>query len=143
MSEAQINDVALNLEYVKKHTKNYSAEQAYLLQQCTVWRRLSVHLGWGYKNTHVAYDEIPKSEQNELYANAKTFAKENKNRYDCGGYIYTGEGQDLGQFWANLAVGKGNLQKILIKAVRSLTLLSRQTETAIQIPLNYELEHIM
>ena len=61
LSEAQINDVALNLEYVKKHTKNYSAEQAYLLQQCTVWRRLSVHLGWGYKNTHVAYDEIPKS----------------------------------------------------------------------------------
>lgn len=111
LSEAQINDVALNLEYVKKHTKNYSAEQAYLLQQCTVWRRLSVHLGWGYKNTHVAYNEIPKSEQNELYANAKTFAKENKNRYDCGGYIYTGEGQDLGQFWANLAVGNGNLQK--------------------------------
>ncbi len=111
LSEAQINDVALNLEYVKKHTKNYSAEQAYLLQQCTVWRRLSVHLGWGYKNTHVAYDEIPKSEQNELYANAKDFAKENKNRYDCGGYIYTGEGQDLGQFWANLAVGNGNLQK--------------------------------
>jgi LPXTG-motif cell wall-anchored protein len=111
LSEAQINDVALNLECVKKHTKNYSAEQAYLLQQCTVWRRLSVHLGRGYKNTHVAYDEIPKSEQNELYANAKTFAKENKNRYDCGGYIYTGEGQDLGQFWANLAVGNGNLQK--------------------------------
>jgi len=111
LSEAQINDVALNLEYVKKHTKNYSAEQAYLFQQCTVWRRLSVHLGWGYKNTHVAYNEIPKSEQNELYANAKTFAKENKNRYDCGGYIYTGEGQDLGQFWANLAVGNGNLQK--------------------------------
>ena len=111
LSEAQINDVALNLEYVKKHTKNYSAEQAYLLQQCTVWRRLSVHLGWGYKNTHVAYNEIPKSEQNELYANAKDFAKENKNRYDCGGYIYTGEGQDLGQFWANLAVGNGNLQK--------------------------------
>ncbi len=111
LSEAQINDVALNLECVKKHTKNYSAEQACLLQQCTVWRRLSVHLGWGYKNTHVAYDEIPKSEQNELYANAKTFAKENKNRYDCGGYIYTGEGQDLGQFWANLAVGNGNLQK--------------------------------
>lgn len=112
LSEAQINDVALNLEYVKKHTKNYSAEQAYLLQQCTVWRRLSVHLGWGYKNTHVAYNEIPKSEQNELYANAKTFAKENKNRYDCGGYIYTGEGQDLGQFWAKLAAGNGNLQKI-------------------------------
>lgn len=111
LSEAQINDVALNLEYVKKHTKNYSDEQAYLLQQCTIWRRLSVHLNWGYKNTHVAYNEISKSEQNELYANAKAFAKENKNRYDCGGYIYTGEGQDLGQFWANLAVGNGNLKK--------------------------------
>ena len=112
LSETQINDVALNLEYVKKHTKSYSAEQAYLLQQCTVWRRLSDHLGWGYKNTHVAYDEIPKSEQNEHYDNAKAFAKENKNRYDCGGYIYTGEGQDLGQFWEKLAAGNGNLQKI-------------------------------
>ncbi len=31
LSEAQINNVVLNLEYVKKHTKNYSAEQAYRL----------------------------------------------------------------------------------------------------------------
>lgn len=82
-----------------------------MLQQCTVWRRLSVHLGWGYKNTHIAYDEISKSEQDKIYENAKAFAKENKDRYDCGGYIYTGEGQDLGQFWAKLAVGNGKIQK--------------------------------
>ena len=112
LSEAQITDVALNLEYVKEYTKKgFTDEQAYLLQQCTVWRRLSVHLGWGYKNTHVAYDEISKSEQDKIYENAKAFAKENKERYDCGGYIYTGEGQDLGQFWAKLAVGNGKIQK--------------------------------
>ena len=112
LSEAQITDVALNLEYVKEYTKKgFTDEQAYLLQQCTVWRRLSVHLGWGYKNTHIAYDEISKSEQDKIYENAKAFAKENKDRYDCGGYIYTGEGQDLGQFWAKLAVGNGKIQK--------------------------------
>ena len=112
LSEAQITDVALNLEYVKEYTKKgFTDEQAYLLQQCTVWRRLSVHLGWGYKNTHIAYDEISKSEQDKIYENAKAFAKENKDRYDCGGYIYTGEGQDLGQFWAKLAVGNGKVQK--------------------------------
>ena len=112
LSEEQITDVALNLEYVKEYTKKgFTDEQAYLLQQCTVWRRLSVHLGWGYKNTHIAYDEISKSEQDKIYENAKAFAKENKDRYDCGGYIYTGEGQDLGQFWAKLAVGNGKIQK--------------------------------
>ena len=37
--------------------------------------------------------------------------KENKGRYDCGGYIYSGEGQELGQFWAKLAVGNTKLQK--------------------------------
>lgn len=112
LSEAQIKDVALNLEYVKNYTKDrFSGEQAYLLQQCTVWRRLSVQLGWGYGNTHVAYSEISKDTQDKIYENAKAFANENKDRYECGGYIYTGEGQDLGQFWAKLAVGKGKLQK--------------------------------
>lgn len=37
--------------------------------------------------------------------------KENKGRYDCGGYIYSGEGQELGHFWAKLAVGNTKLQK--------------------------------
>ncbi|OJT89702.1 hypothetical protein BM533_04565, partial [Clostridioides difficile] len=35
----------------------------------------------------------------------------NKGRYDCGGYIYSGEGQELGQFWAKLTVGNAKLQK--------------------------------
>ena len=112
LSESQITDIALNLEYVKNYTKDrFSDEQAYLLQQCTVWRRLSVHLGWGFGNTHVSYDEISKSVQDKIYENAKAFAKENKDRYDCYGYIYTGEGQDLGQFFAELAVGNGKIQK--------------------------------
>ena len=39
------------------------------------------------------------------------FVKENKGRYECGGYIYSGEGQELGQFWAKLNVGNAKLQK--------------------------------
>ena len=112
LNQSQITDVALNLEYIKEHTKKgFTDEQSYLLQQCTVWRRLSVHLGWGFGKTHVDYDEISKSVQDKLYADAQAFAKANKDRYDCGGYIYVGEGQDLGQFWAKLAVGNGKIRK--------------------------------
>lgn len=112
LNQSQITDVALNLEYIKGHTKKgFTDEQSYLLQQCTVWRRLSVHLGWGFGKTHVDYDEISKNVQDKLYADAQAFAKANKDRYDCGGYIYVGEGQDLGQFWAKLAVGNGKIQK--------------------------------
>ena len=32
----------------------------------------------------------------------KPLQRQNKGRYDCYGYIYTGEGQDLGQFFAEL-----------------------------------------
>ncbi len=112
LNQSQITDVALNLEYIKEHTKKgFTDEQSYLLQQCTVWRRLSVHLGWGFGKTHVDYDEISKNIQDKLYADAQAFAKVNKDHYDCGGYIYVGEGQDLGQFWAKLAVGNGKIQK--------------------------------
>ena len=113
MSSDPISDVALNLEYVKQYAEKHSlsSKQVYLLEQCVVWRRLSVHLGWGYNNVRAAYDEVSEKIQSEVYENAKAFAKENKDRYDCGGYIYTGEGQDLGQFWAKLAVGNGKIQK--------------------------------
>ena len=113
MSSDQISDVALNLEYVEQYAEKHSlsSKQVYLLEQCVVWRRLSVHLGWGYNNVRAAYDEVSERIQSEVYENAKTFAKENKDRYDCGGYIYTGDGQDLGQFWAKLTVGNGKIQK--------------------------------
>ena len=113
MSGEQISDVALNLEYVKQYAEKHSlsSKQVYLLKQCVVWRRLSVHLGWGYNNVRAAYDEVSEKIQSEVYENAKAYAKENKDRYDCGGYIYTGEGQDLGQFWAKLAAGNGKVQK--------------------------------
>lgn len=113
MSDDQISDVALNLEYVKQYaaTHSLSSKQVYLLEQCVVWRRLSVHLGWGYNNVRAAYDEVSEKIQSEVYKNAKAFAKANKDRYGCGGYIYVGEGQDLGQFWAKLAVGDGKIQK--------------------------------
>ena len=49
MSAAQIEDVALSLEYVKQYRgshSNLNANQGYLLEQCVVWQRLSEQLGW-------------------------------------------------------------------------------------------------
>ena len=114
MSYDQISDVALSLEYVKQYTQSHSGlnyKQVYLLEQCVVWQRLSVHLGWQCDNVRASYDEIPKAIQDEVYSGAKAFASENKGRYECGGYIYSGEGQDIGQFWAKLAVGNATLKK--------------------------------
>ena len=114
MSADQIADVALSIEYVKQYTASHSglsSNHAYLLRQLVVWQRLSVHLGWQCDNVRASYDEIPKATQDEVFAGAKAFVKENKGRYECGGYIYSGEGQELGQFWANLNVGNATLQK--------------------------------
>ena len=114
MSADQISDVALSLEYVKQYGethKELNYKQVYLLEQCVVWQRLSVHLGWQCNNVRASYDEIPKATQDEVFTGARTFVKENKGRYECGGYIYSGEGQELGQFWAKLNVGNAKLQK--------------------------------
>ena len=114
MSADQISDVALSIEYVKQYAKSHtglSSKHAYLLRQLVVWQRLSVHLVCQCDNVRASYDEIPKATQDEVFAGAKAFVKENKGRYDCGGYIYSGEGQELGQFWAKLAVGNTKLQK--------------------------------
>ena len=114
MTVDQIADVALSLEYVKQYTKSHTglnSQHAYLLRQLVVWQRLSVHLGWSCDNVRASYDEISKSVQDEVFAGAKAFVRENKGRYDCYGYIYTGEGQNLGQFFAELAVGNGKIQK--------------------------------
>ena len=115
MSADQISDVALSLEYVKQYAashKELNYKQVYLLEQCVVWQRLSVHLGWSCDHVRAAYDEVSKAVQDEVYAGAKDFVKANKGRYDCGGYIYTGNGQDLGQFWAKLNVGNAKIQKV-------------------------------
>ena len=115
MSADQISDVALSIEYVKQYTDNHSGiskNHAYLLRQLVVWQRLSVHLGWQCDNVRASYDEIPKATQDEVFSGARAFVKENKGRYECGGYIYSGEGQELGQFWAKLNVGNAKLQKV-------------------------------
>ena len=114
MSAAQIEDVALSLEYVKQYRgshSNLNANQGYLLEQCVVWQRLSEYLGWQCDNVRAAYSEISQNVQNEVYAEARNFVKANRGRYKCGGYIYTGEGQDLGQFWAELNVGNAKVKK--------------------------------
>ena len=114
MSAAQIEDVALSLEYVKQYRgshSNLNANQGYLLEQCVVWQRLSEYLGWQCDNVRAAYSEISQDIQNEVYAGARAFVQANKGHYKCGGYIYTGEGQDLGQFWAELNVGNAKVKK--------------------------------
>ena len=114
MSADQISDVALSIEYVKQYTDSHSGisnNHAYLLRQLVVWQRLSVHLGWQCDNVRASYDEIPKATQDEVFSGAKAFVKENKGRYEYGGYIYSGEGQELGQFWAKLNAGNAKLQK--------------------------------
>lgn len=115
MSADQIADVALSLEYVKQYAgshKELNYKQVYLLEQCVVWLRLSVHLGWSCDNVRASYDEVSKAIQDEVFAGAKDFVQANKGRYDCGGYIYSGKGQELGQFWAKLAVGNATIQKV-------------------------------
>ena len=114
MSSDQIADVALSLEYVKQYTATHTGlnnNQKYLLEQCVVWQRLSEQLGWQCDNVRASYNEISQAVQNEVYAGAKAFVKANKERYECGGYIYTGEGQDIGQFWAKLNVGNAKVKK--------------------------------
>ena len=114
MSYDQISDVALSIEYVNQYVQSHSglsSQHIYLLKQCVVWQRLSVHLGWQCDNVRASYNEIPKATQDEVFSGAKAFVKENKGRYECGGYIYSGEGQELGQFWAKLNVGNAKLQK--------------------------------
>ena len=81
MSAAQIEDVALSLEYMKQYAgshSNLSTNQAYLLEQCLVWQRLSEHLGWQCDNVRVVYSEISQDIQNEVYDGAKSFVKANK-----------------------------------------------------------------
>ena len=85
MSADQISDVALSIEYVKQYTDSHSGiskNHAYLLRQLVVWQRLSVHFGWQCDNVRASYDEIPKATQDEVFAGARTFVKENKGRYE-------------------------------------------------------------
>ena len=63
MSYAQISDVALSIEYVNQYMQSHSglsSQHIYLLKQCVVWQRLSVHLGWQCDNVRASYDEISK-----------------------------------------------------------------------------------
>ena len=74
MSYDQISDVALSIEYVNQYMQSHSglsSQHIYLLKQCVVWQRLSVHLGWQCDNVRVSYDEISKAVQDEVYAGAK------------------------------------------------------------------------
>ena len=115
MSADQISDVALSIEYVKQYTDSHSgiSKQSRLPFKTACCLAEIERTSWTGKcdNVRASYDEIPKATQDEVFAGAKAFVKENKGRYECGGYIYSGEGQELGQFWAKLNVGNAKLQK--------------------------------
>lgn len=114
MTADQVSDVALSLEYAKQYTRSHggrSNKQAYLLEQCTLWRVLNGYLGWNSNNVRADYIEIPEAIQSEVYAQATAFAKEDRIRYNSYSYVYIGSGQDLGQFWTELAVSNAKMQK--------------------------------
>ena len=70
MSYDQISDVALSIEYVNQYVQSHSglsSQHIYLLKQCVVWQRLSVHLGWQCDNVRASYDEIPKAIQGRRF----------------------------------------------------------------------------
>ncbi len=101
MSADQIASIALSLEYIKQYAATHTelSSKAYWLEQSMVWQLLSEQLGWDCQNVRI--QGVSQSVQDEIYSSARAFAEANKGKYKCGGYIYTGEGQDLGQFWAN------------------------------------------
>ena len=74
---------------------------------------LSVHLGWQCDNVRASYDEIPRL-QDEVFASLvqKPFVKENKGRYECGGYIYPRGAGIRTITRAKLNVGNAKLQRL-------------------------------
>lgn len=113
MTQEQITNIALCLEYIRQYAASnpLSREQKYLLEQCILWRRMSTYLGWNCSNTHAGYEIIPQNVQDDVYAKAADFARKNAGKYRCYGYIYKGNGQDVGQFFAEPLPGKGKLKK--------------------------------
>ena len=113
MSQEQITNIALCLEYIRQYAASnpLSREQKYLLEQCILWRRMSTYLGWNCSKTHAGYEIISQSVQDDVYAKAEDFARKNAGKYRCYGYIYKGNGQDVGQFFAEPLPGEGKLKK--------------------------------
>ncbi|HEL0009230.1 TPA: VaFE repeat-containing surface-anchored protein [Streptococcus equi subsp. zooepidemicus] len=115
LSKEQVSAIALANEYITELANinpQFTSDQVYLLKQCMTWRNLSEFLGWHYGGVRAAEEVISVKLQEEIFSDAKNFAKENKDRYECGGALFIGDGQDLGQFWAKLNVGKTTFKKV-------------------------------
>jgi len=115
LNKNQVSKIALSNEYIAglaKTNPQFTSNQVYLLKQCMTWRNLSEFLGWNYGKVRAADDEISIGLQEEIFSDAKKFAKDNEDRYECGGDLFIGDGQDLGQFWAKLNVGKVAFKKV-------------------------------
>ncbi len=82
MSADQISDVALSLEYVKQYGeahKELNYKQVYLLEQCVVWQRLSVHLGWQCDNVRASYDKFQRQRRTKFSLVRKPLSKKIKD----------------------------------------------------------------
>ena len=85
MSYDQISDVALSLEYVKQYAQSHSEldyKQVYLLEQCVVWQRLSVHLGWQCDNVRASYNINPDIKTNIFNPNHNQYQDQEVMRED-------------------------------------------------------------
>ena len=82
MSADQISDVALSLEYVKQYGeahKELNYKQVYLLEQCVVWQRLSVHLGWQCDNVELLIMKFQKLRRTKFSLAQKPLSKRIKD----------------------------------------------------------------
>ncbi len=104
MSADQISDVALSLEYVKQYGethKELNYKQVYLLEQCVVWQRLSVHLGWQCDNVRASYDEIPKLRRTKFSLVQKPLLKKTKDAMNVAVISTLARGRNWGNSGRN------------------------------------------
>ncbi len=76
-SYGQIEDLALHVEYVKQHAKDYhlSRTQSYMMQQILVWRRLSAFKGIQAEGTYADQKFLDVSIQQRIFDGADQFMR--------------------------------------------------------------------
>ncbi len=125
MSADQISDVALSLEYVKQYGethKELNYKQVYLLEQCVVWQRLSVHLGWQCDNVRASYDEIPKATQDEVFSGARPLSKRIKDAMNVAVISTLARGRNWDNSGRNSMLEMRNFKRLpVIPALQTVT----------------------
>ena len=125
MSADQISDVALSLEYVKTVWRNSQGiELQASLSVGTMCGLAEIErTSWlAVRQRASSYDEIPKATQDEVFSGARAFVKENKGRYECGGYIYLARGRNWDNSGRNSMLEMRNFKRLpVIPALQTVT----------------------